>query len=341
MKKKVCSLLLCGMMTALMLSGCGNAEQTETSGDSNGASTSQVEEQQDQADQDENDEEQQNNAEETEEPTEQNVPEEKRVLKKAVKKDINGAVAEECEYDTQGNPVKEIYYEVELIRDEEYVVESEYDAQGNLVKQRYLYEEEWRADEEHTYEYDAEGNRTVHIVAFAQETESTQEMESVQATEGAQETAGAQEDFTESYREEYEYEYDDQGNIAVKHINLVGDCMSLYRTSRIEYVYDAEGRITEETYYTVPAQDGAISYDEILDHRMEYEYDEQGNLLVERFCDERGETVAEKDAREYSIQYEYDESGNMISEYGSGSVSEITNGSRAGSYSYVIENEFY
>ena len=179
MKKKVCSLLLCGMMTALMLSGCGNAEQTETSEDSNGASTSQVEGQQVQANQDKNDEEQPNAAEETEARTEQNIPEEKRVLKKAVKRDEmhDEAVSVECEYDTQGNLVKEIYYPLETVREYGYVVESEYDTQGNLVKQHYLHDEESWNDVEYTYEYDAQGNRTVLIVACPQEI-----MESVRET---------------------------------------------------------------------------------------------------------------------------------------------------------------
>lgn len=183
------------------------------------------------------------------------------------------------------------------------------------------------------------------------------------------------------YKVKCEYEYDSNGNIAVKHVNAVEPAIYLDPTdfgikgevdplglctimqskwngaipTKIEYEYDGQGRITVERYYGVNWAGfddyGEKKYtDEALDYRCEYQYDAQGN--VEKKCFIR-EGEEEGVGSTEIITYGYDVHGNVVSEqsetvstgYGlstvDGNVVKNWNETVREGDSYTYENVYY
>jgi hypothetical protein len=89
----------------------------------------------------------------------------------------------------------------------------------------------------------------------------------------------------------YEYEYDDYGK-KISGIEYNDNELD----HRMKYEYDNQGNMIK---YTLYSHNGSISY------IKEYEYDEQNNLIKFVYCDEDG-TIEQKE------EYQYDNKGNQI-----------------------------
>lgn len=179
-------------------------------------------------------------------------------------------------YDNKGNKLTaEKVYEYEGSEsDPNYnnITTYTYDNAGNMLTALTSYKDgSWR---KHTYTYDQNSNLLTEVY-----------------------------ESDECIYEEFTYTYDNNGNV-LSHIEKYHNSPTYVVTISRIYAYDDQGKLT----FNQTIQNHGLS--ESI-HETTYNYDENGNLLIEEYSD--GQTVTGK------CVYTYDENSNLISKVGNDS----------------------
>lgn len=240
-------------------------------------------------------------------------------------------------------PKKAIVVKRKMYRDGELIWESEYDKAGNEIKQ-VGYNSDGSIDSWTEYEYNTDGKGTMIVwynddgsVNARSEFKYDNEGNLIEDTQYNQGGHNYKEirDYDEAGNEiecvryvnkdlyrRYEYEYDEAGK---KKTTIVYDSDGDIRSFEShEYEYDEGGNITKDVSYydggeMVKYCTTQYRYDEAgkikekitcngddIIYRHEYEYDEEGRLLIETVYDDDGSNINRR------YEHEYDKNGNKI-----------------------------